>query len=233
MIALLLACTSSAPPTLSVDAEASAAAIDALCKLFEGASRPCERQARGVVGGGQTIGVEARTLPDEKSLGIVSVRGVVDLRTGDDVWSTRLTGFGGNRGEALQRATHEWAVVSAVAVADLVLDPGARPALMALEPDASGDLTLAGRPVLRGWTLTRPNLTIEHTALLRHLDGAFADRVPSGVITFEGVRQGGALTLECWSQGEPDPALCDVARGWVWPAADHELRLAYLVVPSR
>lgn len=232
MLTLLLACGGpSAPPTPTVDPEATQAAVDALCKLAEGAGQACAREADGARVGERRVGVEARLVPDERSLGIVSLRGVVDLRVDDATFTTRFAGFGGNRGEALSRTAHEWAVVSAVAVVDLALDPVGRPALSALEP-APAPLTLAGAPVLRGWALVRPNHAIDHAALLAHVEPALRDRRPTGVLTFQGTRQNGAYTLECWTQGEPDPALCDAARTWTWPEHDHELRLAYLVLPG-
>lgn len=235
MILAWLAACSSAPPSQTAqrphpDAEATVSAIDALCKLFEGAGQPCERRADGVTSGPHELAVRAETWPDERSLGIVSLRGLVHVGTPRGPFVTRLAGFGGTRADGMERAMHEWAVVSGVAVVDAVLDPTGRPALAALEPGQPPvPLALGGRAVLRGWPVVRPPQAIDHHGLLAALAPAVPE--PSGVLTFDVTRQGGALTVQCWVQGEAHEPLCEAARGWAWPERDHELRLAYVVLP--
>ncbi|MEZ4322567.1 MAG: hypothetical protein R3F61_34185 [Myxococcota bacterium] len=231
---LLWACSTgpsepATPPPAVFDREATDAAIDALCKLYEGADLPCERGSDGLTSGDTTLGVKAEIQPAEVSLGMVSIRGVVHIETPEGTYSSHLTGFGGTKSEGLQRSTHEWAVVSAVSVVDLVVDPATRPALAKLEPGPPAPLTLAGHAVLRGWALVRPEQELDHNGLLKALGPGFEGRDPKGFVNLEVTRQAGEVSVSCWFQGEPDEALCAAARAWAWPEREYELRVGYLV----
>lgn len=234
MIAWLLAACTGADPGPSrpaPDADTTRIAIDTLCKLFEGADRPCEREPDGVRAGEHRLGVRAELFPIESALGMVTLRGLVHVDAPSGPIASRIRGFGGNKGDALARAAHEWGVVYGVAIADRVLDPDARPALAAIEPGREPDrLALAGHRVLRGWPLVRPSLELDHAGLLDALAPAFADREPRGMLGLDVVRQSGEVTVECWVQGEADAVLCEAARGWRWPERDVELRVAYLAL---
>jgi len=236
MIALaLLGCTPTsppAPPTRSPDADSTRAAIDAVCKLFEGADRDCTRGKNKVSVDGHEYGVRAEIYPVQSGLGMASLRGVVILDDSENTYITRLRGFGGTKAEAVERSMHEWALVSGLAVVDTWLAPADRPALRAIEPDLPAiDLKLGGRAVLRGWPYFQPKGVIYHDKLLTALDPAFPQDPPPGVISLEVVRQRGETAVECWFQGEPHEALCEAARSWTWPSAEYELRLAYVVQP--
>ncbi|MCA9571206.1 MAG: hypothetical protein KC656_25375 [Myxococcales bacterium] len=225
----LLACSSapSAPPVPAPDAATTLAAIDAFCKLAEGAERPCERLPDAARIGEVTVRISGRILPVEQTLGNATLRGVVDLEHDGRTWTTRLRGFGGGKDEALTRGMHEWALVSGTPVADAIL--GGTPTLAAVDPTASQP-TLGGSPVHRGWTLHRPKGELDHDALLKALEPALGG--VSGSLTLEVTRQGGAATVECWVQGEPHEPVCEAARGWSWPGGEYELRTSYVLPPG-
>lgn len=232
---LLAACgsgTPSAPPAYSPDSDATRSAVDALCKLFEGADKTCARETGRVVADGHEIGVSAELQPVVTEYGTATLRGIVHVEGPDGRYSSRLRGFGGNKREALERGSHEWALVSGVALADLWLGP-TRPALAAVEEGFTpAPLGFAGSPVVRGWPLYRPAGELDHAKLLEALEPAFADRAPHGMLSLELTRQSGEVSVECWFQGEVDDQMCEAAKAWSWPGGEYELRLAYAVQKS-
>lgn len=236
MIFYALACTSAppAPPKLAPDEPTTTAAIEALCKVIEGADVPCERGADQIRFGSTTVGVHGSLYPVESSLGIATLRGSIRLTGTDPDWSTttRLRGFGSGRSEALERSIHEWALVSGTAIAQTW--EGVSGALTAVEPSATPvSSPFPGFDVTRGWTLYQPRGQLDHDVLLKALAPAFAGRSPAGTISVEITHQGSSLTADCWFDGEVDEALCREARAWNWPVGDYELRTAYFVQPSK
>ena len=213
MLSLLIACSRGpAPvPRLTPDEPTTTAAIDALCKIVEGAGTPCERRADGIRFGSHEVGVQGSLLPVESGLGITVLRGTIDITDSKGTLHTRLRGFGGGRSEALERSIHECALVA--------VEPSATPVTSPF-PEHT---------VHRGWTLYQPRGVIDHDVLLQALAPAFQDRSPAGVLTLEITHQGTSLTAECWFNGEVDAAACERARAWSWPIGDYELRTAYVV----
>lgn len=231
MIWMLLACSSTppAPATPTPDADATRSAVDALCKLFEGADMDCKRAPAGILVDGRTFGVDASTTY-EVSTGMATVRGLVKLESAKQTYTTRLRGFGSGKKDALERGLHEWALVSGTAVVDAWVNPDARHALKAVEPTAE-PLTYSGGRVLRGWTYFQPKGVLEHAPLLEAIGPAAGDGA-QGVLTLEVTRQSGDVTVDCFWEGAPNEAICEKARAWSWPGGTWELRTSYVFLGS-
>lgn len=231
LLMLLLACSSTpdAPATPRADAAATEGAIDALCKLFEGAEMDCRRGPNGILVDGRTFGVEARTTV-ETMTGMATVRGLIELESAKQTYTTRLRGFGSGKQDALKRGLHEWALVSGTAVVDAWVNPTARHALQAVEPTAE-PLSYSGGKVLRGWTYFQPKGVLEHAPLLEAVLPALGEGA-TGVLTLEVTRQNGETQVECFWKGASHEEACRAARAWSWPTGSYELRTSYVLLGS-
>jgi hypothetical protein len=231
----LLGCSGSgpaAPQVHSSDNATTLAAIDALCKLVEGAGTDCTRTGTSARFNALELKVEGRLYPVETSLGTASLRGVVAIEGPGARYVTRLRGFGGGKAEALERGMHEWALVSGTAVVDTWMGP-TRPTLAAVDDTPSGVVSPLPDTVLyRGWTLFRPKGELDHAGLLKAVAPVLKGVERPTTLSFEVTRQAGAAVVDCWVQGEPNDALCAAAGDWSWPTGEYELRTTYVVPPS-
>lgn len=238
----LAACGGDAPPARATRADpiATPATVDKLCRLFEGARVKCERAGTTAIPEG--VGkIVVATFVDhqEETLGQFVFDGRVALTDERGRrFESPLHGYGWGREEAVERALHEWAVVSAVAPVDLWLGRPERPALAALEvqsgPGGPGRAEIGPWVALRGWSLRRGvTHQIDHDALLAAfapaLDGLAADAPHT--VHVELAQEGAEQKRTCALDGTDAPALCEAAGAYAWPAGlGWELRQEYLLV---
>lgn len=235
-LAQLLACGGGSELPEGPDPAATKAAIDNLCKLYEGARMSCERRDGELTGGGLPVRVEATYDALEERLGVTTFRGTVTLTTSQHTWVTRMSGYGSGRDEAIQRGLHEWALVEGIAFVDASADATERPALLAVEPGiAIQELVAGGRPVYRGWTLQRPPLEggIDHAALVRAATKAVSLDAGPHMLRIEVARNLGELAYTCFLDGKPHEAMCASVKGYPWPdVAAYEVRQTYAIPAS-
>lgn len=235
MIALLLAACSSAPTVPEgPDPEATAAAARNLCKIYQGAGAPCSIDGSTVTADGMAIRVTARFDQLEERLGVTTFKGTVALATDGATWTTRMSGYGSGRQEALERGLHEWALLSATAFTDAVRGDASRKALRAVEPTIGHEIEVAnGTAVWRGWTLQRPPLEggLKHDELSRRFAPVLTKLGPGPhMIRIEAARNLGELMLTCYADGALAPDVCDAVRSYHWPEiGGYEVRQSYAV----
>jgi len=236
LLTLLWACSSSSTLPEGPDPEATAAAIDNLCKLYEGARMSCERRAGEIDGGGLPVRVEATFDQLEERLGVTTFKGTVTLTTSEHRWVTRMSGYGSGRAEAIERGLHEWALVDGIAFVDASADATERPALSAVEPGVAVDeLVAGGRTVYRGWTLQRPPMEggIDHAALVRAATQSVSLDPGPHLLRIEAARNLGELAFTCYLDGAVHETMCASVKRYPWPdTSSYEVRQTYAVVPS-
>jgi len=233
---MLLACGSGSELPDGPDPAATAAAIDNLCKLYEGAKLSCERRDGELTGGGLPMRVEATFDELEERLGVTTFKGTVTLTTSEHTWHTRMSGYGSGRDAAIERGLHEWALVEGIAFVDASARAEERPALTAVEPGVSpAEITIGDRRVYRGWTLQRPPLQggLDHAQLVRRLASAVSLDSGPHAMRIEAARNLGEMQLSCYVDGTPHEAMCAAVKAYPWPdTGSYEVRQTYMVPPA-
>jgi hypothetical protein len=232
----ILACGGAPALPEGPDPQATTAAAANLCKLHLGAQLPCTVDGSRVTGDGRAIAVSARFDKLEEQVGLSTFRGTVTLDVDGARWVTRMSGYGSNRDEAIQRGLHEWALLDGTAFVDAVRGDTSRRALRPVEPTLADEgLTLAGKPVYRGWTLQRPPLEngVAHADLLRRAEPLLGSLGPGPhAARVEVARNLGKLEFTCYVDGALSPPLCDSLRSAAWPeVGSYEMRQTYLLAP--
>jgi hypothetical protein len=219
------------------DPDATSAAVDALCKLYEGAHVDCERSSGRATAGDDALGVSVTLYEVEESFGQVTWSGTVDVTLDGQTLSSRARGYGWSKEEAYERGFHEWALVAGVALVDWRLGDG-RPALKAVEPEWTPEsLTLGDRSVLRGWSLVRGLVDggIDHADLLSRVapvSGAMSPDAPHTLRIEVTHDMGEEPTWTCEIDAVPSDELCRLARTYPWPeGVMWEAKQLYLVLP--
>ncbi|MBX2796404.1 MAG: hypothetical protein KTR31_02005 [Myxococcales bacterium] len=242
MLWFLTACSSPPQtPATEPDAAATRAVVDALCKVAEGASQPCERNAKSaVIEGAESLSVAAYLDKQEETLGQFTFEGRAVLGRADGTQMvTRFSHFGWGRAEAFEKGVHYWAVLSATPIVDWVLRDPERPALAALHRGSElGDGVLPAPPfqALRGWTfLQGVKVELKHAEILEAVRPSIAKLESTTPHTLE-IRiasEMGSQVFSCHVDGQPAPEVCTLAKTAPWPAGiGWELRQGYLLVPE-
>lgn len=243
VIAWWLACSGSGPQRAEApDEAASAAVVDALCKVTQTAKHTC-RVDEGVAVIDDTLRVGVATYLDtiEKRFGIATLDGrVVISPEGRPAVTTRFREFGMSEDEARGKGAHLWAVVDGAAIVDWLVGAPLRPALQGLysqrkQAVPATTVTIGERSAWPGWTRGEGIVEqLEHGVLTR----AMAPHVPAeGVhmVDLRALTENGQMVFRCFVDGELVEALCaslprtkfpvgvgwGLQQAWLWtPKAD-------------
>ncbi|MFT7519161.1 MAG: hypothetical protein ACI9MC_001301, partial [Kiritimatiellia bacterium] len=220
-------------------AEATAAGVDAICMLFKGAGRTCTSTKGVATSDGRTIGVsavlESTTGPSAFQALHLRIDVNIDGQPRPEL-TTRTIAYGGSEPQALKKGFHEWAVMAGVALVDLVIADPARPALKALEPDATA-LQLGGFDVYRGFPIVKVGknaATIDHELLVAALEPIAgelsSDRAHALDVRLD--RSGSKSDWTCKVDAIDSPRLCDLAKTYTWPNMHTvSAKLIYVLAP--
>ncbi len=232
----LLACagesTTSGP--VKPDPAATAAAVDAVCKLVEGAGTECTRSAGQAKFADHVLAIDVELDKAEHEYGQFTWAGTIVVTSGEQTLRTNGRSYGWSKEEAYERGFHEWALVAGTAIVDWRM--GGRAALAAVEKNLANEaFRLGDRPALRGWSLAR-GLTqgdLDHGKLLDLL-APFASEVPAGgVHTLQLTATadlGAAPVWVCALDGVASETLCTLAKSYPWPTDSvWEVKQVYLV----
>ncbi len=198
------------PPEPTVDSGLTRAAVDALCKVVEGAKGTCERDGDTARFGGHALKLTAWVESQTQTMASLVLAGRVEVvvdGTAQPVLRTPVRAFGTNYEEAIGRGVHEWALVYGIGIADWALADPTRPALRAVAKDAARPAAAFRDGTLyRGWTLVRKTTQkIEHGLILAALEPTtshWTGGPHAVVVEVEGTSDGPNPTV--WVDGVPD-----------------------------
>ncbi|MFT4624343.1 MAG: hypothetical protein ACI8PZ_003002 [Myxococcota bacterium] len=216
ILVALLACSDPPPPFQpTVDPEWTVAAVDALCKVVEGAGKECTRDGDTARFEGASLTLRVTVDQESESFGVMTLKGHADLSVdgkATPALRTPVRAFGGNKGEAHERAAHEWAVVYGVALADWAMADAARPALVAVDKGnhESPPAKLGGGTLYRGWPLVRGSRQpLDHDPVLAALSPVLAGWTSGthAIVLEVSAEMDGNMQRTLWLDGAESPAV--------------------------
>lgn len=236
LLLALLACGKPELPT-GPSPEASAAAAEAVCKLFEAARVDCTQEGGSVRAGPHSLELLTVVEQEKEALGfrslVMRVQPTIGGERRPELDTPAAVNGGEPREELLARAMHEWAVVYGAAIVDLLLDDPDRPALRSVTSEVGAGRRVEGADVFRGWTLLHGGsaLGVDHDKLLPHV-WPVVEPLDPGVHTAN-IRidhEPGDTRWRCELDGQDSPALCEAVRGYAWPLANPLTRIRQFYV---